>query len=75
MPDPTQPRRCTCKGNRCGKRHGRYVSSTCDAMVSVGVICDECWVRMNAKSTTRQHRTPQMPDTFADCSLPFGGKK
>ena len=72
MPEPSR-RPCTCRGNQCGKKHGRYTDTLCGAPVTVGVICDECRERQNAKAKSRQHRTPQMADDFGDTSL-FGGK-
>jgi acyl-ACP thioesterase len=46
----------------------------CRETVRVGVICDDCWARMNAKAQQKQHRTPAMVDNFEDCAL-FGGRK
>jgi hypothetical protein len=70
MPDPTQPRRCTCKGRQCGTCRTGIDHDTC----RIGVICEGCWARLNAKAQQKQHRTPAMVDTFEDCAL-FGERK
>lgn len=74
MPDPSR-RPCTCHGRMCGKKHGRYADMRCGEPVRVGTICDDCMARMNAKAAARQHRTPEMADTFEDCELPFASQR
>jgi hypothetical protein len=77
MPDSTQPGRCECRGI-CGCDHGFrcavYFSLTevSDPGGGKMFVCKKCLARIqkvNKPKPTRQHRTPQMADTFDDCEL------